>query len=88
MATTGLIVAPADESRWADLESLFGPSGAYSGCWCTYYRLTGREFGDAARGGGQVAKQILRDLVAGPRPPGLLAYRDGERSRLARTMAG
>ena len=31
-----------------DLERLFGPSGAYSGCWCMFFRQTSREFAAGA----------------------------------------
>src|SRR4051794_11152969 len=70
----GLVVHPVGPSRWGDLEALFGPNGAYSGCWCTYYRLTGREFAAAARRGGAGAKAMLRDLVERGSAPGLVAY--------------
>ncbi len=61
-------------SRWDDLEALFGPSGACSGCWCMWWRITAAEFdrrhGDELRG-------RLHDLVVADRPTGLLAYLDG-----------
>ena len=69
-----LDIQPASAGRWADVEDLFGANGAYSGCWCTYYRLTGREFSAAAGAG---AKRILHELVAAGPAPGLLAYLDG-----------
>jgi GNAT superfamily N-acetyltransferase len=73
----GLVVHPATADRWPDVQDLFGANGAYSGCWCTFYRLTGREFSKAAGGGGHGAKAMLHDLVASGPAPGLLAYRDG-----------
>jgi len=30
-------VHPITPERWDDLVSLFGPNGAYSNCWCTYW---------------------------------------------------
>jgi len=37
--------------RWADFEELFGEHGAAGGCWCMWWRLTGKEF-DAQKGEG------------------------------------
>lgn len=68
-------VAPVTPERWEDLERLFGPRGAYSGCWCTYFRLTRDEF-DAA--GPSQRRKVLRAAVEEGPPPGLLAYVEGE----------
>lgn len=68
-------VLPVTPERWLDLERLFGPNGAYSNCWCTYWMLTRKEF-DA--GPPSRKKGILHGLVEEGREPGLLAYRDGE----------
>lgn len=64
--------------RWADLVRLFGPSGAYSNCWCAFQRVTGTEFsaGCANRGAGNRA--LLQRLTDEGRAPGLIGYRDGE----------
>jgi hypothetical protein len=35
-----LEVHPLTPERWADFERLFGPRGAYGGCWCMYWRIT------------------------------------------------
>ena len=59
--------------RWNDLTTLFGPRGAYGGCWCMYFRLTGREV-DA--GAGADNRASLKSLVDDDRPTGLLAYAD------------
>jgi GNAT superfamily N-acetyltransferase len=72
---TGLAVRPATAERWSDVESLFGSNGAYSNCWCMFYRLTGREFSAAAGAGTRAG---LRELVATGPAPGLLAYAAGE----------
>ena len=76
--TTKLVAKPLTRGRWADLERLFGPNGAYSNCWCTFQRVTGREFdaGCANRGAGNRA--LLRTLTDEGRRPGLIGYRDGE----------
>jgi ribosomal protein S18 acetylase RimI-like enzyme len=65
---------PATEERWPDLLRLFGPNGAYSGCWCMWNRQTNAEF-DVHHGADNQA--ALRSLVADG-PPGLLGYDDGE----------
>ena len=71
-----LIVHPATPRRWPDLERLFGPNGANSGCWCMWWRLKRSDW-DRARGPG--AKAMLKKLVArGAPPPGLLAYAGAE----------
>lgn len=68
-------VFPATADRWHDLEDLFGANGAYSNCWCMFYRLTGREFSAAA---GPGTRGMLRELVEVGPAPGLLAYDGGE----------
>jgi GNAT superfamily N-acetyltransferase len=73
-----LIVKPVTAERWTDLEALFGPNGAYSGCWCMYLRLPSGEWQDGARAGGPGNRARLRTLVRRGAEPGLLAY-DGAR---------
>lgn len=60
-----------DAGRWDDLCELFGPSGAYSGCWCMWWRVSGREFSANGNAGNRAA---LRALAEDGRPLGLLAY--------------
>lgn len=67
-------IHPVTPDRWGDLEALFGESGAYSGCWCMWFRLTSRQF---AEGAGAGNRRALRALVEEGRVPGLLGYRDG-----------
>ncbi|MCI0687181.1 MAG: GNAT family N-acetyltransferase [Sporichthyaceae bacterium] len=67
-------VRPASSDRWADVEQVLGPKGAYGGCWCMFFRLSGREF-DA--GAGEANRNSLRALCRTSPPPGLLAYLDG-----------
>lgn len=72
-----LDVRPLTPDRWDDLIALFGPSGAYGNCWCTWWRQTGSEFsaGCANRGAGNRA--LLERLTDADQRPGLLGYRDG-----------
>jgi len=88
-----LEIRPVTADRWDDLERLFGPNGAYSNCWCTWWILPNREWEGtepAAR------RALLRRLVAEGAEPGLLAYLEGEpagwcavgpRDRYARLMS-
>jgi GNAT superfamily N-acetyltransferase len=73
--TADVKVRPVTPSRWADLESLFGPNGAYSGCWCMWFRETSAEFDGNGNAGNRKA---LANLVRRNRQPGLLAYVEGE----------
>src|SRR6185437_3760859 len=65
---------PLTQSTWADLEELFGlPGGSIvRGCWCMFYRRTGKDSGlNAERN-----KQALCDLVGAGVVPGLVGYLD------------
>jgi GNAT superfamily N-acetyltransferase len=75
-----LEIAPLTPDRWADLVELFGRPGASipRGCWCMFYRETGRT--EAAKGltASETRKRALKALVDRSRvPPGLIGYRDG-----------
>jgi GNAT superfamily N-acetyltransferase len=62
---------PVTPDRWPDLERLFGPRGANSGCWCLWWRLSRAEFD---RSSADERKAGLKGLVDAGRPPGILAY--------------
>jgi GNAT superfamily N-acetyltransferase len=68
-------VHPVDADRWDDLAELFGPSGAYSGCWCMWFRIPGGEF---SRNGNAGNRAALRSLVDGGEAVGLLGYAAGQ----------
>ncbi len=70
-----LTFAPVTAGRWNDLAGLFGPNGAYSNCWCTWWVFTGREFDQATPDERRV---VLHTLVAEGARPGILAY-EGDR---------
>jgi hypothetical protein len=67
-------IHPVTPERWSDLVSLFGPNGAYSNCWCTWWILTGKEFTSALP---VDRRSRLEDLVRSDQTPGLLACRNG-----------
>jgi GNAT superfamily N-acetyltransferase len=68
-------IRPVTPDRWRDLERLFGPQGAYSNCWCMYWRARRRDFRALTPG---KRKAALRAWVRSGAEPGLLAYRGGE----------
>ena len=70
-----LSIVPATKDNFDDLETLFGPNGAYSGCWCMWNRQTNSEFGENAYEPNRLA---LQELIAGGHESGLLAYADGK----------
>jgi len=68
---------PLTPARWADLEELFGlPGGSIvRGCWCMYYRRSGRAAGPPAdENRGAAHKQALGELVERGVVPGLIGY--------------
>ncbi|MFB4270098.1 hypothetical protein [Nonomuraea sp. GTA35] len=68
-----LEIRPA--TSWDDVRMVFGPQGAYSGCWCMWFRLTGPEFRATPPDG---RRERLQRLVDGAeRAPGVLAYLSG-----------
>ncbi|MBF8286549.1 MAG: GCN5-related N-acetyltransferase [Dehalococcoidia bacterium] len=66
---------PLTPDRWRDFETLFGPSGAYGGCWCMWPRLRRKEFD---RNSGKQNRQAMKEAVDSGEEPGLLAYSGGE----------
>ena len=73
-----LQIQPVTADRWAELAGFFGPSGAYSGCWCVWWRSTAAEFAAGNRDPQAGNRARLAGLVADGRVPGLLGY-DGDR---------
>ena len=68
-------IHPLTARRWADFEKLFGPRGAYGGCWCMYWRLRSR---DNARNTGEDNKRAMKHIVDSEERPGLLVYVEDE----------
>jgi GNAT superfamily N-acetyltransferase len=71
--TPAVEVHPATAERWADLEALFGSTGACGGCWCMFWRLPSGQFQDQRGAENQAALLVL---AASDMPPGVLAYAD------------
>jgi len=72
-----LAVRPLTPARWRDLEALFESKGCSiaRGCWCMYYRESGRPEQPPGVTLAQARKARMRDRVEAGPPPGLLAYR-------------
>lgn len=60
--------------RWSDLERVFGPNGANSGCWCMWFRRPRKEW-QAEHGEGN--RDAFKGLVEAGAPLGVLAYVGG-----------
>lgn len=73
--TDDLTIRPLTPDIWSDFEKLFGPKGAYGGCWCMWWRLTRSEF---EKGQGEGNRQAMKALVHSGIIPGLIAYRNNE----------
>lgn len=74
-STEGWEWRPLTASVWDDFERLFGRSGAYGGCWCMWFRQSGREY-QASRGAGN--RQAMCGLVVAGTVPGVLLYRHAQ----------
>jgi len=59
-------------ARWCDVETLFGPRGASSGCWCMYWRIADPAEYRAVQG--RTAQRRFHELVENRRAHGVLAY--------------
>ena len=68
-----LVIKPLTPSSWADFENLFGPKGAYGGCWCMWWRLPRKEF---ESGQGESNRIAMKNIVHSGKIPGLIAYSD------------
>jgi GNAT superfamily N-acetyltransferase len=70
----GLEFHPLTQERWDDFEVLFGEHGAYSGCWCMYWRTTRAQFNREA---GEGNKRAMKAIVDAGTVTGILAYHGG-----------
>lgn len=70
-----LKIKPLTVATWPDFERLFGPRGAYGGCWCMWWRITRRDF-EQQQGDGN--RRAMKALVESGVVPGILGHLDGE----------
>jgi ribosomal protein S18 acetylase RimI-like enzyme len=77
-ARAKLDVRPLTPARWADLVALFTGrgSGQVRGCWCMYYRRSGRADIPAGTSVAEFNRAALKSLVDSGVAPGLIGYRD------------
>lgn len=66
---------PLTASRWTDFAKLFGKNGACGGCWCMWWRLPHAQW-KAQKGARN--RRAMQNLLRSGRPPGVLAYVDGQ----------
>lgn len=66
---------PVTMERWDDFEKLFGPNGAYAGCWCMWWRSKRSEF-ERRQGAGN--RKVMKEIVSSGMVPGILGYKDGQ----------
>lgn len=65
---------PLTPALWGDFEQLFGPKGAYGGCWCMWWRITRGQF-EQQQGEGN--RKAMQTIVESGEVPGILLYDDG-----------
>jgi hypothetical protein len=47
-----LEISPVTADRWGELASFFGRSGAFSHCWCTWWRQSAADFNHGVKSRG------------------------------------
>jgi hypothetical protein len=62
-------VVPVTPDRWDELAAFFGPNGAYSNCWCAWFRVRAKDY-DNGPGNRRVLRRLTRDGAI----PGLLGF--------------
>ena len=66
-------------ARWQDFEAVFRAPGCAvaRGCWCMYYRESGRQEGVPGLSPAAARHAAMQRLAATGPAPGLIGYRDG-----------
>ena len=70
-----LVFHSLTNERWDDFVELFGPHGAYGGCWCMFWRMTRKEFSQNC---GENNKQAMKELLEAGTVPGIIGYLEGK----------
>ena len=66
-----LSYSPMTAERWSDFEKLFGPRGAFGGCWCMWWRVKRSEFEQMQ---GEPNRLAMKSIVESGNVPGILAF--------------
>jgi GNAT superfamily N-acetyltransferase len=74
MTQAAIQYSPLSIETWEDLVKLFEGHGNPGYCWCTYWRLSSKEYGRSSR---TERKQVLHNYVSQGLPTGILGYLDG-----------
>lgn len=72
-----VVVRSLTPERWPDLEALFGPKGAYGGCWCMFFRLPRKEWSAGCADSGKANRRAFKRITDAGAEPGLIAYVSG-----------
>ena len=73
MRQIALDIRPLTSDRFADLAALFEEGGDPKWCWCTYFRVRGRDWSNSTAAGNRAE---LGARAEHDPAPGLIAYRD------------
>jgi GNAT superfamily N-acetyltransferase len=75
---TALEIVPLTPDRIPDLATLFDQGGDPKWCWCSYFRVRGRDWTNSTASENRLVLEAdAQRLAAEGRAPGLIAYRDG-----------
>jgi GNAT superfamily N-acetyltransferase len=74
MTIQNLEYHPLTPDRWDDFVSVMGQNGASGGCWCMYWRASGKAFSTSSK---EQRKLGIKTIVDAGREPGLIAYVEG-----------
>ena len=77
-----IMIVPANEASWEDLQAVFGSRRSHSGCWCQRHKLRGREWDAGSVPGAELARRLREQTACGhpeaETTSGLVAYLDAE----------
>jgi ribosomal protein S18 acetylase RimI-like enzyme len=76
---TNFTTRPLSLDNWPDLEAVFQAKGCSiaRGCWCMFYRHTGKETPTPGKTLPETRRAQLKTLARSDTPPGLVGYLDG-----------
>ncbi|NMR30611.1 GNAT family N-acetyltransferase [Crystallibacter degradans] len=72
---SGLETVEITTATWPVFEELFGPGGVQGGCWCSWFRLSSRDYASSSS---VERRDFVHSRVEAGEPFGLVARVDGE----------